>query len=146
MCLCTCVFCELTDTFPSVTPGMFCLIFFFYLFLSTFYKTKSLEGSYQRFCLEDDTTYFRILSMRIMRMRKSSPSSNKHPSLYPCSPSQRDSCPLEALMSVGPAGIFSVWPAHSQLEGMQNLFTLLLWLWKQVYVFFFFFLPFSLKG
>lgn len=113
--------------------------FFFYLFLSTFYKTKSLEGSYQRFCLEDDTTYFRILSMRIMRMRKSSPSSNKHPSLYPCSPSQRDSCPLEALMSVGPAGIFSVWPAHSQLEGMQNLFTLLLWLWKQVYVFFFFF-------
>lgn len=81
MCVCTCVFCELTDTFPSVTPGMFCLIF--YPFLSTFYKTKSLEGSYQRFCLEDDTTYFRIHSKRIIRMRKSSPSSNKHTSLYP---------------------------------------------------------------
>lgn len=64
------------------------------------------------------------------------------PPFTPCSPSQRDSCPLEAFMSISPAGIFFVWPAHSQLEGMQNLSTLLLRLWKQVYVFF---LPFLWK-
>lgn len=88
----------------------------------------------EKFCIESDISYFGMSS------RKSWPSSS-FSFIHIVRPRGRanvtlDRCPVGAF---GPAAEFFVWPALSELEGMHNLFTPILQLWKQVYFFFFFF-------